>query len=101
MAEYKPKKFGFAAITAVEQTLYTVPAGKIASVSYIDVCNTTSAEKKVTIKLADKEIFCQQDVPAYGIIQYAGGQILNAVETIKYIADVAGCNIFASGWEEI
>ena len=94
MATYKPKQFGFAAITAVEQTLYTVPTGKIAIVQWIDICNTAGAEKKVTIKLANKEVICQRTLLNYGEYQKALAQVLNAAETIKYVADATGCNLF-------
>lgn len=104
-----PTKLGRGAIGATISTFYTVPVLTRAFVKNIDICNTTSTPMTVTLYLVESggsagaanTLIPGIMLPANGIYQWTGTQILNAGDTIQAIASTTGSTLNASGAEAV
>jgi hypothetical protein len=102
-----PAKLGQGAVGITPFIFYTVPANTRTFVKNIDICNTTLVSKSITGYLvpigdsptADNTLIPGITVPANGMFQWAGVQLLNAGDTIQLMADVVGCTANISGAE--
>lgn len=104
-----PVKLGRGAIstTPTVDTVYTVPSLARAIVKDIELSNTTAASLTVTVYLVESggspgaanTLIPGMTVPANGMIQWTGSQVLNAGDSIRATASGAGITINASGAE--
>ena len=104
-----PAKLGRGAISTspTVDTLYTTPALSRSIVKDMDIANTTAASLTVTVYLvesggspgASNTLIPGMTVPANGMIQWTGSQVLNAGDSIRATASGAGLTINASGAE--
>lgn len=104
-----PVKLGRGAIstTPTVDTIYTVPTLTRAIVKDIDLSNTGATSIQVTVYLVQSggspgtsnELIPNMTVPAYGMIQWTGSQVLNAGDSIRTTASASGVTINASGAE--
>ena len=104
-----PAQMGRGAITAVTATFYTVGSLTRSILKTIDICNTTISSKRVTVYLVPSGGSASDSttlignvlIPAYGVFQWAGSQVLNTGDTIRAVASSTGCTLNASGAEVI
>lgn len=106
-----PKKLAQAAISATPtvDTLYTVPGSTSTMVKDIDLANTTAASITVTLYLvpsagtpgAGNVLLPSIPVPANGIQQWSGTQVLNAGDMIQATASAVGVTANISGGEAV
>ena|SRR2546421_11862814 len=103
-----PTPLGQAAIGIAVSTLYTVPASTRTFLKDMDIANSTAAGIQVTVYLVPSGGSPQapgnvlvpgMTVPAYGMLQWTGSQILATGSTIQIMASAPGCTITASGGE--
>lgn len=102
-------KFAQAAMTAspTTATLYTVPASKKALIKTIDIANTTSAAKSATVYLvasggsasASNMLIPTVSIPANGMLQWHGEQVLDVGDFIVSMGSASGLTINISGAE--
>lgn len=102
-------KFAQAAMTAspTTATLYTVPAGRKALLKTIDICNTTATIKSATVYLvasggsasASNMLVPNVNIPANGMLQWHGEQVLDVGDFIVSMGSAAGLTINISGAE--
>ena len=86
-------------------TLYTVPAGSVAYVKDITVCNSSASPVNFYISLvpqggtasAANAIFFSNPLPAYTTIQWTGFQVIGANSTIQAYASSTSCSFSISG----
>lgn len=105
MATISPLKVAQAAIGTALSTLYTVPASSDLLVKDFDICNTTVTPITVTVYFvpsggtagAANSLMSGYSIPAQGLVQWSGTQVLNAGDFIQVIASSAGCTINISG----
>lgn len=104
-----PTKLGRGAISATPtvDTIYTVPPLTRTIVKNIDLSNTTAATISVTVYLVESggspgaanTLIPSMPVPANGMIQWTGSQVLNSGDSIRTTASAAGATINVSGGE--
>jgi hypothetical protein len=103
--EITPAKLGQGDIGATVSTFNTVPANTRTFVKNIDICNTTVADKLIRVYLVpigdsattSNALVYDLKVPARGVFQWTGTQILESGDTIQAEANVVGCTINISG----
>lgn len=106
-----PAKLGRGAIgvSPTVTTFTTVPALQRDIVKTIDLCNTTAASIDVTVYLvesggtagASNTLVPNVTIPAYGMFQWSGAQVINAGDKIQATASASGATINVSGGEAI
>jgi len=105
-----PTKLGQGSIAASLTTRYTVPASTRTLVKDITVCNTsTTTAISVSVYLvpsggtagATNILISNIQIPASGLFQWTGVQIMNAGDFIQDIASATGCTINISGGEAV
>lgn len=104
-----PVKLGRGAIGTSLSTPYTVPSSTRGLVKNIDICNTTAVDRLVKVYLVPSgdsagtanSLMYDVTIPANGIFQWTGIQVLNAGDTIQVSADAVGCTINVSGGEAV
>jgi hypothetical protein len=103
-----PKKQGQAAVgTGAGTLVYTVGASLLGIVKCIDICNTTAAAINVNVHLVPlagsattaNALMYVVSVPANGVYQWTGTQILEAGGFIQAVGASAGLTINVSGGE--
>jgi len=104
-----PIKMGQGAIstTPTVDTQYTVSTLSRAILKDFDLANTTAAAINVTVylvpsggsPLASNTLIPNVSVPANGIVQWSGSQVMDAGDTIRTTASAAGVTITACGAE--
>ena len=100
-----PARLGQVIITVAPVVVHTASTDTKTLVKQLDICNTTSAVVKVSVFLVpsgssasvSNAIFYAVSVPANGVVQWSGIQVLDAGGSIWASADVLGCTITASG----
>lgn len=104
-----PVKLGQAAINTSLATLYTVPASTRTYVKDLDIANSSNLPINITVYLVPSAgtasnanvLLSFLTVPANGLLQWAGLQVLNTGDTIQTLANGLGCTINASGGEAV
>jgi len=103
-----PNELGQAGIPTTVGILYTVPAGVRALLKDIDIANNTASDIKVTVYKVPpggtvdplgNVLIPNMTVPAFGILQWTGTQIMKEGGRIEMVASAIGCTITASGGE--
>lgn len=104
-----PVKLGRGAIatTPTVTTFYTVPALTRSIVKSIEIANTTAAALTVNLYLVESggspgtsnAIMYGYSIPANGIHQWTGTEVLNVGDSIQATASGAGLTLNASGGE--
>lgn len=104
-----PTKLGRGALatTPTLTTVYTVPTLTRTIVKTIDLANTTAGGLTVTVYLvesggtagASNTLIPTMAIPANGVIQWTGAQVLNAGDSIQANASASGVTINCSGGE--
>lgn len=105
MATISPIKIAQGGIGTTLSTLYTVPAASTLIIKDFDICNTTALVLTVTVYLVpsggaagtNNTIVPAYAIPANGMIQWAGTQVLNTGDSIQVIASATGSTINISG----
>lgn len=104
-----PAKLGQGSIGTIVSTFYITPVITRTLVKDMDICNTTTANINVTAYLVpvgdspgdDNTLVPGITIPANGMFQWSGIQILNSGGTIQLVADAVGCTANISGGEAI
>jgi hypothetical protein len=102
-----PIKIGQVAIGITNTSVGTaVPASTRWLVKNIDIANTTAASITVIVYAGDGTatsniLIPDVTIPANGIFQWSGVQVLNASDAMVAIASATGCTITASGGEAV
>lgn len=101
-----PTKLSQAALTGTPATLYTVPANQRAAIYDINICNTTAGVLTCTVlagaaATASNAIFYGSTIPANGLVQWTGFQVLNSADVITGYGSAVGLTITISGMESV
>lgn len=106
-----PQKLGGGALATAPAftTVYTVPDLSRTIAKDILVCNTTSAAIQLRLYLVDSggspstsnAIAYDIDVPANGIFEWSGTQVLHVGDSIQANGSASGLTIRASGGEAV
>jgi len=106
-----PKKLAQAAMPAdpTISTIYTVPAKTRTFVKDIDICNTTAATLNAYVYLVasggspttSNLLISGIEVPANGMFQWTGTQILEIGDTIRVKGSAVGLTTNISGAEAL
>ena len=89
---------GKATLTTTEQTIYTVPEGKRASVAIV-LCNSSDSTAEVTVKVSGDELLIVELQPKE-TIQFTQ-LVLDAEDTVSASASIDNTvKLFVSGVEE-
>ena len=102
------KRFGQAAITTSDVTLYTCPDDTMAMLKCFDICNTTAAGIEVNVHLVpegdavgtDNAMIFEGTITANSIYEWRGTQVFEAGDFFSVKAGGAGLTITVSGTEE-
>ena len=112
MANYQsvtPTRLGQQAVTTSYATAYTVVDRMRTYLKQIDVCNTTTAPINVSISIvptggtasASNAILYATPVPASGLLQWSGVQVMMAGDTLQVKGNAAGLTVTVSGGEAV
>lgn len=105
-----PNQLGQGGIPTAVAVLYTVPPNTRTFVKDLDIANSTGAPIQVTVYLVPpggspdplaNVLIPNMTVPAFGIIQWTGSQIITDGATIQMVASSVGCTLTASGGEAL
>jgi len=108
LAFVTPKKMGQAALgTGAGTLVYTTPTSISGIVKCIDICNTTAGVLTATVHLVPlagsattaNALMYAVSVPANGLYQWTGTQVLDAGGFIQGVGSGAGLTINVSGGE--
>lgn len=100
------KRFGLAALSSATGAVYTVPAGKTATLKHVQLCNTTNAAVAVRVHIvpvagspsAANAVIYDAEVPANGFMSWDLFQVLGAGESLQ--ARGEGVTLSVSGVEQ-
>lgn len=94
---------GPVALTAVSQTLYTVPAATTTIVRGMRVANSASGSVRLTVSIGPDatgtRLYRNLEILPNGIHDWSGFLVLEAGETLRAHGDVTGLTLTASGVE--
>lgn len=93
------RPIGPTAMSTSLSTLYTVPSGKKFIVRGIKICNTSGAQRAITLKMGGQSIYFNQPVDINGTLPWTGWEVMLPGEQLQAQADAAGCTIVVSGVE--